>query len=229
MSYSVRDYTYFNTIQQWSVSIDAYFGRHFTDYRFLPVRIGSVAAGIWTSPDPIPTPKQSLVQATALAIVDAFGRISGVTITNPGSGYILPPIVSLIPPLLPSTPATFGQVAVGGGGVLFELVPFIPNGFGYFAGPYTVIIDPPPGPGIQATATVTVSGGSVQTFTFTDPGSGYVGVPNIVVSPGPLPSVLAAFTATLSAGTVSSIVVDNPGQNYNPFASPLVLTVGGPP
>lgn len=235
MSYSVRDYpySYFRTLERWAPGISAYFSRDFQRYAFLPVRAGRSGGGVWISEGPIPTPPQTPIQAVAQANVNGSGRISSVTITNQGSGYLLEPAVTLIPPL-PSTPATFPQVFVDPGGFLFEVAPFIANGWGYFdPGPYTVTIDPPPGPGIQATASVTVFNGSVQTFTLINPGTGYApppaAPPNIIVTPGPLASVQALFGATVSAGRVISVSVLDQGQNYNPFASPLVLTVGPPP
>lgn len=203
-------------------------------YRVWPTRVGPMSNSIWVGADPIPTPGGVYsVQATGEANIAANGTLGIAYIINPGLGYFNLPSVTAPPPL-PSTVATFPQVAVDPGGFIFELVPFIANGFGYFGpGPYTVTIDPPPGPGVQATATVTVSGGSIQTFTITNPGLGYApppaAPPNIVVTPGPLASVQAQLTCTLSGGSISSITLVNQGQNYNPFALVVPLTISAPP
>lgn len=195
-------------------------------YRVWPTRVGPMSNSIWVGADPIPRPIGQLEQATAEATIDADGTLGIAYLVNPGQGYFNTPSVTAPLPL-PSTVATF-DVTVGFGGVLiFNAI--LVNGFGYFAGPYSVFIDPPPGPGIQATATVTITNGSVTGFVFTDPGAGYVGIPNIFVTPGPLASAQATFSASLSGGTVSSITVINQGQNYNPLATPLVLTVSAPP
>ncbi|OWK40275.1 RTX toxin [Fimbriiglobus ruber] len=63
-----------------------------------------------------------------------------------------------------------------------------------------------------ATATALVSGGGVTGFTITNPGSGYITVPNVRLTGGG--GVGATATATVFGGVVTAITVTNAGTGY---------------
>ena len=113
-------------------------------------------------------------------------------------------------------------------------------GAGYGVTPI-VFIPPPPGPqtnvngvgGIPATGYATISSGTVNGFTFTNPGAGYRSAVTMVVMPNPTdPNISTGITnATITAqvigsGSLTGVLCTNPGA---PISNPanITLTVAG--
>jgi YVTN family beta-propeller protein len=157
--------------------------------------------------------------------------VGSVRITNGGSGYTGAPAV-----LFGSTDVDAigqGQVDTTGAfcgavgciyGINFDY--FSGGGSGYLVPPIVQFVCTTPGGCSRVTpaaATVTISNGSINSYTITNPGAGYVSFNNLtgqVIPDEPL--VLfrrQGFTqatgfATISNGVVSSVVVTNGGSGY---------------
>jgi hypothetical protein len=137
--------------------------------------------------------------ATA-TIVRTGTTITGVTITNPGSGYTSPPTVTI------TSSIGFLNVTAGGTG---------------YTGTATVTITG--GGGTGAAGSVTVVGGVVTALTITAPGSGYTSAPTVTINPvgG---GTGATATATLNGsganitavinGVVNSLTLTSAGSGY---------------
>lgn len=127
-------------------------------------------------------------QATANCVVDAFGRITSVVLTDMGAGYVETPVVDFIPPggLQPKKLAKAGVAMSEGtparahvtvtGGVITGVVMDDP-GIGYIGVPQ-VVIDGPPGVGAVATARMELDRIDVRS-----PGLGYTSAASFVVTP----------------------------------------------
>jgi len=159
-------------------------------------------------------------QATASATVSGEtaplyagqGRVTSITVTEPGSGYTTAPTVSIAAPdsnINHGTGATATatlddtaviSIAVSNGGSYYDIAP-------------TISIDPPT---TVTTATVDsiVSGGVVTGFTITDNGWGYLETPSITIAAPDVTPVTAAFTANLTGDAVTSLTIDTAGAGY---------------
>ncbi len=194
-----------------------------------------------TSPDVIVTidppagaaDKQALAQAT----VGANGTITGITVTDPGSGYTsaAPPAVTINNAAGTNTSANaLAQVTDSGvvTAINIDVIAGVPQtGAGYTA-PSVVIT----GGGASIDATATASGG-VDVVTLTNPGVGYTmplvdfdfpSDPNgtiakahvVCVEPNCIP------IAPATTVTIDSIVVDDPGSGYT--VVPNIVIRDGP-
>ena len=111
------------------------------------------------------------VRATGLSVVNALGRVTGVTITNPGTGYVSAPTVTIAAPTA-GVRATATSVAGIGAVKLTSPDPLKPASAG--GGGYTdmaqvlVTFTPPAAGGTLPTATVS---GSVFDVTLVNPGT----------------------------------------------------------
>lgn len=180
----------------------------------------------------IPAPGGSGIQATATAVVNENGTIVQIIITNPGSGYSGPVVVSITG--ANTTPALVGQTQLIDGSpgiqatatatVLLGALSEITGGLGGtgYVNDDPVVIDAPTGVGgVQATATLQVDGGGAITgFTITNPGRGYLTPPSITLPVGTGADPVAAVLG----GYVASINVTNPGSGYS--TAPTVTIVG---
>lgn len=144
----------------------------------------------------------------------ASGGVSGVTLSNNGSGYTSAPTVAFS----------------GGSGAGTEAVANLSNGItiaitaggtGYSTAPTISIAPPAPG-GVQAIATCTVSAGAIDAVTVTNPGFGYTEAPAITVTGA---GTAAVLTASLT-GRVRSISITKPGTGYT-SAPTVAFTSGG--
>ena len=162
------------------------------------------------------------IQATATAVL-TNGIVTGIALTNFGSGYTIAPTLTFsggtvtsgsIYPTAVGNAAQFGAVVTKGANGTYTAVPTI------------VTLTAPPTT-VQATATPIVSYGSVTGYTITNAGSGYVTAPPVSFSGGTFQgSALAIGRATLSGGAVSGINYDTygagPGWAYT-LAPPVTL------
>lgn len=152
------------------------------------------------------------------------GCITNIGITNPGSGYTQPPLVTISAPNQTNgVQATAIAFISNAAGTITNLT--ISNGgTGYTAFPTLTIDAPTSSTGVQAQAVVTaLSGNAIVAVQVTNPGYGYTATPNVTVSGGGGSN--ANITATLGSGLVSSISVTNAGSGYT--STPNVTISGG--
>ncbi len=149
------------------------------------------------------------------------GAISGVTVTNPGSGYALPPTVQITTAgVTPTSVATAtAQISTG----VITGIAVNEAGFGFTA-PTVTLTGGNPTAGSSATA---VASGGVDSLTIADPGSGYTVQPIVQFSLPELPTGTApTATATMdSTGKVTAVDVVTPGSGY--LQAPKVTIVDG--
>ncbi len=129
-----------------------------------------------------------LTQAKATITQDAFGRITSITLTDMGAGYIQEPVVNFVPPggipplkrakasvaLAEGTPATAHATVAAGviTGIVLDT-----TGAGYVGVPDVVITDPT-GTGARAVARMELDRIDVRS-----PGIGYTPTTTIVITP----------------------------------------------
>lgn len=102
------------------------------------------------------------IQATATAIINGAGVVTGINITNPGSGYTSAPTVTFPARAISGTPT----IGVG----LITSIPVANGGSGYTSSPSISITG---GNGTGATATANLTLGVVTSITVNNPGTGY--------------------------------------------------------
>jgi len=153
--------------------------------------------------------------ATAAATVDAqTGVITGLSVTNPGSGYTSAPTVSFASATGTGAAAT---AVVDYSGVVNQVAGVVP-GTGYVA----PVVDITGGGGSGAAATAY---GSIEDVTIVDGGAGYTqpivmfdlpADPNGIQATGHVPMVVTgdAFDGLDANGTITAVVVDNAGSGY---------------
>ncbi len=133
------------------------------------------------------------VTAAATALLTG-GVVTGYTITNVGSGYTAPPLISIAAPPVPGTTATATAVLTGG---TVTGITISNGGSGYAAAP-----------------AITIGGaGTMTAITITNPGAGYITTPSVTIG-FPILGVRALATATVSNGLVTGLTITNPGSGY---------------
>ena len=191
-----------------------YFGP-FPNYANSPLTVPDAVVAIAAPSDP------AGVQATADATVKPLnGAISGLTITNPGSGYTSVPAVSIIS----ATGINATATAVIDYSGIVNAITVDAGGAGYSA-PAVAIS----GGGASTDATATATGG-VDNLAFTNSGSGYSLQPMVHIS---LPDVAGGIQATASVtkdanGVLTSIAIVEHGSGYT-SAPTVTITDGLPP
>jgi len=150
-----------------------------------------------------------------------IGSVGSIGITNPGSGYLEPPSVTLSAPNdtggIQATAVS--TITTGAGGV--GSINVTAGGSGYTALPGVTVSAPDVQGGTQAQAVATISGGLVVAVTVTVSGSGYLSTPSVTFSSG-----AAAATAVLVKGTVNSVSLTNAGSGYT---GAITVTFSAPP
>lgn len=159
--------------------------------------------------------------ATATAVLTS-GVVTGITLTNMGVGYTTAPtltfsggtvISGVVPPTALGNAAQFGVSTITKG--VNGTYSVAPTGATITAAPTTV----------QATATPVLQFGSVNTYTITNAGSGYITAPSVsFVGSNFFGPAQAIGRATLSNGGVASINYDTYGAGLgsNYVISPAV-------
>ncbi len=160
--------------------------------------------------------------AEATTTVDPkTGAISGITVTSPGSGYAVPPKVTISTGgVTPTSDATAtAQVSPG----VLSAITVHEAGFGFTA-PKVTITGGNPSPGAEATA---VASGGVDNLTLVDGGSGYTIQPIVKFSIPELPDGTPATGSAVmdNNGVVTGVDVVNPGSGYT--TAPTVTNPGG--
>lgn len=199
---------------------------------FIPMTSGGAGYTQGSTTVVIPAPAGvGGIQATATAVVDGAGAIVQVIITNPGSGYLTVPTVTISG--ANTTPAVVGTVQLIDGspgiqatatatviqGALASISGGL-GGTGYVDGASVTIGAPTGTDPVQATATLQATGGVITGFTVTNPGRGYVSAPTITLPTG----TGAAAAVGVLGGYIASINVTNPGSGY--ASAPSVTVVG---
>jgi uncharacterized protein YqgC (DUF456 family) len=165
------------------------------------------------------------IQATGTAIVDALGVVTGVTITEPGTGYSANPLIAIEAPVAGTRATGSTELSIRS----LDLVSTDPNhpefagGAGYNnMGNLTVAIDAPTTPGgVTAQASVT---GAVSDITLLNPGRGYTGLPSVTL---PTPAGGIAATAVAAAGGGSILVKSKAIQElFDPTYGRMNATLG---
>ena len=151
----------------------------------------------------------------------SIGSVGVIGITNPGSGYVAAPTVTISAPndangVQATAVATITTSASG-----ISAINVTAGGSGYTAVPGVIIGAPNTTGGTQATAYATISGGAVVAVTVVNAGSGYTTAPSITFSSG-----TAAATAVVATGQVNSITLTNAGTGYT---SAPTITLSAPP
>lgn len=142
------------------------------------------------------------------------GKVTSISVVNPGAGYVSAPSVTIAPPLIQSA---VGVANTGAPGIVTAISVSNP-GYGYTEAPL-VTIEPPTAIGTTATAIAYVSVGVVTGFEVTNPGLGYTFTPTVTLSSVGF-GTTATATSTISNGKLQSITVVNPGSNY--ITAPIV-------
>ena len=158
-----------------------------------------------------------IVNATATATISG-GTVNAINISNGGSGYMFPPVVTL-------TGGNFTTAATATATVINGVVTAITvsGGSGYTGVPL-VSIAPPVS---NATATATISGGTISPngFTITNGGSGYLSPPVITVTGGGFATTPPVFTVGLTNGVVTSITATG-GSGYTSVPTISIASPG---
>jgi hypothetical protein len=156
--------------------------------------------------------------------------VTGVTITNPGSGYnagFLPSVAFPAPAAAGGVTAT-GNAVLGDTGLVDEASVTV-AGSGYTNTPTVNVVNAggDPGAGASVTCTLATVGGKVAKLALTSGGADYESTPSVgITAPAAAGGVAATATATLAAtGTVKTLTLATPGQNF--IATPSVSFTGG--
>ncbi len=154
------------------------------------------------------------VRATGVASIDANTReVTGIQITNAGSGYTGTPTVTLTT----GSGATAQSFLAGGEVTGFDIV-FEGTDYAY---PPTVVIGANnSGNGSGATGTAVMSGGRVVGIQVTNPGSGYTSAPDVQLLSG----TGAVAYATVTDGVITGFTVTDGGHDF--AGAPRVLITG---
>jgi hypothetical protein len=161
-------------------------------------------------------------QATASALVGG-GLISGINITNAGSGYTSAPLLSFS-----GGGGGSGAAATAVLGFSVGSIAVTNGGGGYGAAPTVTISAPNLAGGTTAVASCTVVGGVITNITLSNAGSGYTVAPTITIAapPAGVGAVQAVAQSQLTAtGIISAVTITNAGSGY--LSVPSVVLSGG--
>ena len=159
------------------------------------------------------TVADQLVFNAPLGRVLTPGQITGVTITDPGSGYVTPPSVSF-----DSGSGATVVPTIGDGQVTF--VKLLAGGSGYVSAPSVVFANTGTG-GSGAVATAVMSGGSVVGITISNGGIGYTSPPSVTFVGGGG----SGAEAVASVSGLTGLSVSNAGSGYQ--VPPVVVISSG--
>jgi len=159
------------------------------------------------------------VRATAYPVLTS-GKVQQIIITNPGSGYLSTPTITITTNHNGSGAAA---TAVLGNGSVTALA--VTNAGSGYTSPPTVTFTSSTGSNAAALAQLlTFKTGTVAVLVNTG-GSGYSNSANVVVSFSGGGGANAAATAIVSGNVVSQVIMTNPGTGYT--SAPTVTITGG--
>ncbi|MEI7744086.1 MAG: hypothetical protein WCK58_10090, partial [Chloroflexota bacterium] len=163
------------------------------------------------------------------------GSVTGITVTSPGTEYVLPPVVTITSPGI--TPITTASAAATISAGVVTGITVDESGAGFTA-PAVTISGGTPTPGFAASA---VASGGVDWVTLAEGGSGYLHQPVVQFTMPDLPDGRQATGSAITAnGVVTGISVADPGSGYtaaptitildadqvNPTAATATATIG---
>ena len=152
-----------------------------------------------------------------------IGSIGSVGITNPGSGYTSPPVVTVSAPNEANGVQATVLASISNNAGTVQSITVTNSGTGYTRG-VTVVIDPPKSPfGVQATAAAVLSANTVVAVTITNPGLGYNTAPGVSFTANTGSGATA--TAVLGSGIVTGLTVTEAGSGYT--SAPTITISGG--
>ena len=139
--------------------------------------------------------------ATGYATADAGGVVTGVTITNPGSGYTTAPTITFASTVHALVTATLGTDEVASAAVDF-------NGSGYTPlANIPVIFQASPTSDTATGYATTDPNGEIVSLTITHSGSGYVSAPLVVVDP-PATSGDSSLRGNIEFKATNGLIID---------------------
>jgi hypothetical protein len=149
------------------------------------------------------------------------GSIGSIGITNPGSGYVDPPTVTVSPPDDANGVQATILASISNASGTITNITITAGGSGYTTFP-SVTISPPSTPyGVQAQGIVSsITSGAISSIQITNPGSGYTTAPTVTFSSG-----AAAATAVVGSGLVTALTITNAGTGYT--TQPTLTFTGG--
>jgi len=159
------------------------------------------------------------------AVTTPSGSVSGITLTDGGSGYASAPAINIGASDNGGTDATATAVLATTGGEVVSIAVGA-GGDGYTVAP-TITISAPAAGGSTATAVASVVDGAVDGITVTDGGSGYASgeTVTITITEDAGDTITTAATATATLGfAIASITLDEAGTGYD--SSPDVTISG---
>lgn len=160
--------------------------------------------------------------------VVSIGSIGVVAITNPGSGYTLPPSVTISAPNDANGVQANAVTTLVSGGNSVGSIYTINGGSGYTTAP-TVTLTSTDGNGSGATAIAGVLSfaNSTVSVNVVNGGAGYTGTPLITITGGGGTGAVA--NAVVIGNTVTQVIMTNPGSGYSNQANLVVSIAGGGP
>jgi autotransporter-associated beta strand protein len=153
----------------------------------------------------------------ATAVLNTSGVVVAINVTNPGSGYDVPPLVSL--PAPPLEQAAAGAVVSGG---VVTAIDVTDGGAGYQNPPHVSITGGGPN-ATGATATALLVNGVVTAVEIDNAGTGYTTAPLVTIDP---PALTATAIPDLTQGGVSGLTITRRGAGYT-FAPTITFSGGG--
>ena len=158
--------------------------------------------------------------------VVSIGSVGVLAITNPGTGYTLPPLVTITAPNDTNGIQANAVTALVSGGNSVGSIFTLTGGSGYTSAP-TVTLTSTDGNGSGATAIagILTFANSTVTVNVVDGGAGYSSTPLITISGGGGTGAVA--NAVVAGNTVTQVVMTNPGTGYSNQANLSVSIVGG--
>lgn len=154
-------------------------------------------------------------------LVNLSGCPVGAYVTNVGSAYTSAPTVTA------SAGSSSWSAIVGG--AVSGTVTVTTAGAGY-TNPPTLVVEPPPAGGVQATAIAVVSAGAIASATVVNQGAGYTTAPRITIVPDPRDTITTTgvlTTALTGAATVNAVVMTNHGTGGQTAVPTLSFSGGG--
>jgi hypothetical protein len=173
-------------------------------------------------------PPSTATATATLATNDSGSPVGAVTVTSPGAGYVVPPIVSFMggrptPPNAPGYPTqtidvnqlagSLNSPAVAQAYLNVESAAVATAGSGYSAATTIKLTGGLSQNGVQAVLTPTIVGGHITAVTVTSAGSGYTGVPQVTID-DPAVSPGSGGVVTVSMG-LGSIQITRGGTGYS--------------
>ena len=135
--------------------------------------------------------------------------VTGVEITNPGSGYRNPPKVTI--PAPSTSQGTIADISVSFADGKVDSYTVNSPGSGY-DGTESIVVDAPTLTNETATVTVTSDGDAIDSITITNGGYGYAGTEAITISGAG--SGATAQIDTVTDGVITAVSVTNGGSGY---------------